>query len=308
MSEEKVTKKVVRRGVNNETRSTSQLKFHEKDAANNGLFIGHLEEVTVDFRTLKEDTKGLQSFAGKAIPRLVFHFTSNHPNVDERRHVYQTLLPVESNVDTIPGGKNEWQVNNVLAWIKHLLEIYYFKGRLMTEEEEAALGLNFMDYDEKTGEYVSVDADDVLAAYQTLFESTAAILNGTLAPGKEASGKPVYRDANGKFIRIWIKLLRFIKRKNEWVQVGNNGDLSFNTFVGEGAIELFKEGVNPAKLYFDATKESITHKEVKKAPNLGGVGIPGAGVIAPGFAGPAMGGFQDGDASAFNDAGSDMPF
>ena len=31
-----------RRGVSNETKAVSQLKFHEKDAAQNGLFIGHL--------------------------------------------------------------------------------------------------------------------------------------------------------------------------------------------------------------------------------------------------------------------------
>ena len=37
--------KKVRRGVSNQTKAVAQLRFHEKDAATNGLFIGHLEEV-----------------------------------------------------------------------------------------------------------------------------------------------------------------------------------------------------------------------------------------------------------------------
>ena len=40
--------KKVRRGVSNKTQAVAQLKFHEKDAAQNGLFVGHLEEVRVD--------------------------------------------------------------------------------------------------------------------------------------------------------------------------------------------------------------------------------------------------------------------
>ena len=40
-----------KRGISNSTQAVSQLKFHEKDASPNGLFIGHLEEVKVEWST-----------------------------------------------------------------------------------------------------------------------------------------------------------------------------------------------------------------------------------------------------------------
>ena len=143
--------KKVRRGVSNKTQAVAQLKFHEKDAAQNGLFVGHLEEVRVDWSN-NADTK---SFTGMSIPRLTFHFASNHANASEKRHVYQTLFPVESNVNTIPGGSEDWRVNNVFNWIKHILDVFYLKGREMTEAEEDALSLTFEDFDEN-GEYKKV--------------------------------------------------------------------------------------------------------------------------------------------------------
>ena len=36
-----------RRGITNETQATSQLRFHEKDAAPNRLFMAHLHNVSV---------------------------------------------------------------------------------------------------------------------------------------------------------------------------------------------------------------------------------------------------------------------
>ena len=94
------TTKKARRGVSNKTQAVTQLKFHEKDAAQNGLFVGHLESVSVEWFT---DANG-KEFTGEKVPRLVFHFTSNHANASEKRHVYQSLIPVPSNVNTIPEG------------------------------------------------------------------------------------------------------------------------------------------------------------------------------------------------------------
>ena len=45
------TTKKARRGVSNKTQAVAQLKFHEKDAAQNGLFVGHLESVSVEWFT-----------------------------------------------------------------------------------------------------------------------------------------------------------------------------------------------------------------------------------------------------------------
>ena len=293
--------KKVRRGVSNKTQAVAQLKFHEKDAAQNGLFVGHLEEVRVDW----SNNADAKSFTGMSIPRLTFHFASNHANASEKRHVYQTLFPVESNVNTIPGGSEDWRVNNVFNWIKHILDVFYLKGREMTEAEEDALSLTFEDFDEN-GEYVSVEAEDVIAGYRAIFENAAAMLNGSFGLADGEVAKPVYKTSDGKFIPCWLKLLRHKKRKGDWVNVGANGDLAFDGFIGNGVVELLKKDCPPTVLRLDLAKESITPKETKKTPTIG----------APGMGAPAMGGVMVGaptmnmpvDNGAFQAAGEEMPF
>ena len=298
----KDVKKKLRRGVSNATQAVAQLRFHEKDAAQNGLFVGHLESVTVDW----SQSENSKSFPNMKVPRLTFHFESNHLNINERRHVYQTLFPVESNIDTIPGGSQEWMVNNVMNWIKHILDVFYLKGRQLTEAEEDALSLPFIDYDEE-GNYVALDPEEILGGYRQLFENAAAMLNGSwnLADGETA--KPVYKTADGKPINVWMKLLRHKKRKNEWVNVAQNGELGFDTFIGNGCIEIMKGQNPPTILRLDLAKESITPKEVKKAPNLGGIAgnplMAGGAVMAASV--PQMGAQGS---EAFNAAQDDMPF
>lgn len=293
--------KKVRRGVSNKTQAVAQLKFHEKDAAQNGLFVGHLEEVRVDW----SNNADAKSFTGMSIPRLTFHFASNHANASEKRHVYQTLFPVESNVNTIPGGSEDWRVNNVFNWIKHILDVFYLKGREMTEAEEDALSLTFEDFDEN-GEYVSVEVEDVITGYRAIFENTAAMLNGSFELADGEIAKPVYKTSDGKYIPCWLKLLRHKKRKGDWINVGANGDLAFDGFIGNGVVELLKKDCPPTVLRLDLAKESITPKETKKTPTIG----------APGMGAPAMGGVMAGapsmgmpvDNGAFQAAGEDMPF
>lgn len=288
-------KKTIRRGVSNKTQAVSQLKFHEKDAAANGLFIGHLEDVRVDW-SVNADGK---MFTGLRMPRLVLEFCSQHASVAERRHVYQNLLPVESNVDTIPGGKEEWKVNNVLNWIKHILDVYYLNGREMTEEEEDALTLPFVDFDEDNN-YVAIEPQDVLDGYAVVFNNFVAMMNGTWNCPDGETPKVCYKTADGKFKPAWLKLLRHKRVKNEWKNV-NNGDLGFDTFIGSGAIELMKGNNPPAILRIDVSKESITPKETNKAPN-----IPGA---VPGVMAPTMVGGGSEMNAAFTDAAvGEMPF
>jgi hypothetical protein len=293
MSEEKIKNGVAaedaapkknRRGVSNQTQAVAQLKFHEKDAAPNGLFIGHLEDVRVDWSVNADGG----AFAGIKCPRVTLHFASEHKNESEKRHVYQTLFPQPSSVDTIPGGKDAWRVDNVFNWIKHILDVYYLKGREMTAEEEDALTLGFCDYEENNGvfEYVPVDTEnDVIPAYRTLFDNFVAMMNGTfnLADGEVA--KPCYKTADGKFIPAWLKLIRHKKRKNEWVNAGQNGDLAFDGFIGNGVVELMKKDMPPTVLRLDLSKESITPKEVKKQPTIGapGTNITGGGVTIDGM-------------------------
>lgn len=287
--------KKIRRGVTNQTQATTQLRFHEKDAANNGLFIGHLHEVKVDW-SVNADGK---MFTGMKVPRLTLHFTSNHSNAQEQRHVYQTLFPVESNVNTIPGGSEEWKVNNVLNWIKHILDVYYLKGRQLTEKEEDALSIPFVDFDEN-GEFVALDPEEILKGYATLFNNFTSMLDGKFELAEGETPKCYYKDANGKYISVWMKLLRHRKRKDTWINVGQNGELGFDNFIGAGAIEVQKPNTPPAILRLDLSKESITPKETKKAPTLGGM-MPGGGIIPMDAGVPT-------DTSAFAEAGEDMPF
>ena len=293
--------KKVRRGVSNKTQAVAQLKFHEKDAAQNGLFVGHLEEVRVDW----SNNADAKSFTGMSIPRLTFHFASNHANASEKRHVYQTLFPVESNVNTIPGGSEDWRVNNVFNWIKHILDVFYLKGREMTEAEEDALSLTFEDFDEN-GEYVSVEVEDVIAGYRAIFENAAAMLNGSFELSDGEVAKPVYKTSDGKYIPCWLKLLRHKKRKGDWINVGANGDLAFDGFIGNGVVELLKKDCPPTVLRLDLAKESITPKETKKTPTIGapGMGVPAMGGVMAGA--PSMG--MPVDNGAFQAAREDMPF
>ena len=295
------TAKRNRRGVSNATKAVANLKFHEKDASpQNALFVGHLAEVRVDW---SENAEGKQ-FTGEKVPRLTLHFTSEHKNVSEQRHVYYTLNCVESNVNTIPDGTEEWKVNNVFNWIKHILDVYYLKGREMTEEEEAALTLPFEDYDDE-GNYVAVETKDVIAGYAFIFNNFAAMMNGqfNLADGEVA--KPCFKTSDGKFIPAWLKLLRHKKVKGEWRNVAQNGELGFDSFIGNGVVELIRKDMPPAVLRVDLAKESITPKETKKAPTMGGVAssMPMGGVMA---GSPMDMGVSGG--AAFADAASEMPF
>ena len=297
------TAKKTRRGVSNKTKAVAQLRFHEKDAAQNCLFVAHLESVTVDWST-NADAK---IFPGMKVPRLTLHFASNHLVPAEQRHVYQTLMPVESNVNTIPGGSDEWKVNNVFNWIKHILDVFYLKGREMTEEEEEALSLPCVDYDDND-EYVAVEPQEVIDGYRFIFDNAAAMLNGSWNLKEGETAKPVFRSADGKIIPCWIKLLRHKKNKNNWINVGPNGDLAFDNFIGNGVVEIMKKDMPPAVLRIDLAKESITPKEVKKVPSIGGVGMnPGMGGVVVGdtpFGLPNMPGNND----AFAAADQDMPF
>ena len=303
-----------RRGISNNTVAAARLKFHEKDASPaNGLFMAHLDSVSVEWSQSGEGN----SFAGLKMPRLVVTFASNHDNVKERRYVTKTFFPVESNVDTIPGGKNAWQVDALLNWTKHLLDVFYLKGRELTVEEEDALTLDFVDFTEDENgnvEYEAVDAQAVLDGYRKLFDNAAAMLNGQFNLADGAVAKPCFKDANGKFINCWIKLLRAIRnRKGSWVDVDKSKDLSFPSFVGNGFVEIVKMKDNQILplviLTVDKVKESITPKDTEpKAPTIGAPGIlgmPGGAAIVP----PTTGNDMMAGVGSFDPTSqTDMPF
>lgn len=268
-------KKVSHRGLGS-ARGTARLKFGNDQAKPNGLFLGHLEEVKYSTITIGEDKTGMPSFNGFEIPKLTLTFASNEEDPNKRHYVSKTFTAVESNVNTIPGGKEEWKVNSVFDWLKHVLNVYYLKGRELTDEETTALSLTFEDFDEQ-GEYVSVDTEIVINAWKVLFENFENIMNR----GKD--GKPVYHDKNNKFIPVWLKLLRYVKSRKSWTPI-NNGDLSLPQFVGEGCIEIYQQNAIPS-IKIDLVKETILiiNVEKPKTPNM-----PAVGGMAPMMGGVAI--------------------
>lgn len=268
-------KKVSRRGLGS-ARGTARLKFGNDQAKPNGLFLGHLEEVKYSTITIGEDKTVMPSFNGFEIPKLTLTFASNEEDPNKRHYVSKTFTAVESNVNTIPGGKEEWKVNSVFDWLKHVLNVYYLKGRELTDEEATALSLTFEDFDEQ-GEYVSVDTEIVINAWKVLFENFENIMNR----GKD--GKPVYHDKNNKFIPVWLKLLRYVKSRKSWTPI-NNGNLSLPQFVGEGCIEIYQQNAIPS-IKIDLVKETILIMNVEKpkTPNM-----PAIGGMAPMMGGVAI--------------------
>jgi len=301
-----VEAKKARRGVSNETKAVRNLTFTERDAAQNGLFRGHLHDVALDWSTGGDNT----AFAGVKVPRVTLHFASDHTDAAQQRHVFYTLFAVESNVETIPGGKNSWMVDNLFNWIKHLLDTFVLKGRDMTDAEVDALQLGFDDTDDD-GNFVSLDIEEIVNGYATMFSNFVAMMNGSWNIGEGDTPKPVYKTADNKYIPLWIKLLRHKRTKSGWTNVGQNGELAFDRFIGSGVIEIAKGQNPPAILRVDLSKESITPKEIKKAPTISGQGMPGMpmGGVMPGMPGMDMNGFG-GANDAFNAAGisDDGPF
>ena len=134
------------------------------------------------------------------------------------------------------------------------------------------------------------------------------MLNGTWTDGTfEATGKPCYKDANGKNVNAFIKLLRYYRTRNkDWKAVGNNGDLAFPSFVGEGCIEIMTSpDALPKIIKVNPINESITPKQEAeaKAPSMPGNipgGMPGVmGGVSPAYAG---------NMNAYDGAATDMPF
>lgn len=293
-------KKVVRRGVG-AARGTTRLKFSHEQARQNGLFIGHLDSVEVKMIQIGEDTTGIPSFNGLEIPKLVLTFASNEDDVTKRHYIVQQFTAVESNANNIPGGKDEWKVNSVFDWMKHILNVYVLKGRELTDEEASILSLAYEDFDE-TGEYVPIEPEEVIASWKSLFENFENILN------RGRDGQPYYKDKNGKYISIWMKLVRYIKSpKKGWQSVDKRGELVFPSFVGEGCLEVFKQNTPPS-IRLNSINEAIIPMNIDnkpKTPNMGNnvmSAIPNMGAV------PIMDNMMGADNNINIEAAEDMPF
>lgn len=258
-----------RRGISNETVGTTRLRFSHVDAKPNGLFVGHLDDVQLTKVDIKEDSAGMPSFRGIELSRLVFTFASNEEDKAKRRYQTLSFLPVESNVNTIPGGKEEWKITRIFNYLKHILDVYVLRGASMTAEMEDALALSFEDFDEN-GEYVSIDPKVVAEAWNKLFANFFNLFNTA------KDGAPAWKTKDGKPIPVWFKLLRYVKSsKSGWSEV-DRGNLAFPTYPGEGVIEVFVQNTAPT-IKLDATREAIKPMNIEKnkKPNLSIPGNPG---------------------------------
>lgn len=303
-----------RRGISNETKTTSRKKFSHKDAINNiWLFVGNLH-ARVAWVTMKEESNMRPAFAGKDVPQLIIEATSLHTNPIDVRVASKTFWAYESNVDYIPGGSKEKFINMDFAWIKHFLDVVVFKGREMTDEESEMLELGYVDYDDN-GQYEPVEVEDVIKAWGVLFDNVVKLVE----TGGE-NGKSALLDKAGNQRQFWFRLNRYYKNKGDWAfsgQGSEEGDLVFPNIVGQGIFEekfmIDANHFREPSLLFDFTKERIAPMEgvqskQKKAPNLaaaagiGGIAM-GAGIVQPGMGGMpnfgAAGGFNPTEGSAF---------
>ena len=140
----------------------------------------------------------------------------------------------------------------------------------------------------------------------TLFNNVVAIMTGKFNLAEGETPHPCYKDANGKPISLWMKLLRHRRRKNDWINVGQNGELGFDQFIGAGVIEIQKPNTPPAILRVDLSKESITPKETNKQPTIGAPGM-GMGGVMTGVPSD-IGVMPQNSAFAAAGAGEEMPF
>ena len=281
-----------RRGLTNEVVATSRLKFKPSDAdPSTGLFLAHLESVDVRMSNPKEDNTSRPSFNGLAVPYIVFTFASNEADASRRKYVSLNFSAVESNANTIPGGSEDWKVDQVFRYLKHILEVYVLKGNPMPAEMEGALTLPFEDFDEE-GYYIQVEPEKILDGWRIVLENYANILN-TYNNGKPAFVNPT----NGNFVPVWIKLLASVKGKQGWKNL-QRGELTFPIFTGEGVVERAQNGVAPV-IRINSVSESLKAMVVEEAKTptpLPTTGSMLGGVMAPSpmvDAGASMVGIDD---------------
>lgn len=296
-------KKRKRRGISDDTRSTTRKRFHESEICPSfpklAVFEGHLHDVNLSWATIKGDSDSV--FAGKAVPYLNFDFRSNHAAEVDQRFATNTLSVIPSNVDTCPGGSQEWRINNTFGIIKHYLDVYVLQGRPMPEKIRDMLELELDDTDDD-GMYVPVEIDEVIAAWAKLFTNVVKIFNEM---GTNTS-KKIYYDKNNKWIPLWLHLVRYTRqiekggKAKAWKPAdGKVGELTFPPFLGKGYIEIKREGFPPT-IRLEGNTESIDIKEVESVsatpvgPTLGGgaIQVPGdigGGLPSGGYVGPQPG-------------------
>jgi hypothetical protein len=304
----------------------ARLEYTEKDIQRGGLFLGQIESVKVEYSDIDAASNGMGNLAGHTVPRLVITW-HNGAEESKRKYVTQSFLPVESNLDTFAGGKLNWRSTNITSYLLHYIEVFVTHKRDMPPMPIAraiAQGFRDAEYPLVNGKpnynaapsYVSVLAEEVIADYERRFVSFAKLMNngcdeqGNIREDNDPKAASVFKTAAGG-VNCWILLYRSIRIKGEWHDTPN-GKFDFPNFVGTGAFEIAKNGVEPV-LLFDSS--SMSHKPMgstnpKRTPPVGGGYVPGGGVTMPyNPAGVGAGSFNQYSPNPTGDAdASPLPF
>lgn len=282
-------------GVSANSTVTANLKFSESDADPRcGMFKAHIDRVEYAVSQQGPDAK---TFPNCKLPRLTIYFASNHQD-SAKRVASKTFFPVEHSVDTIPGGKDYGKtIENQLKYITHLLQAVYYKGRKATEVEEDATMVYFDGVDDNNN-FLPVDAQEVADAWGVYYKAVADMFNGEFNLPEGKTAVPCYKQADGKIVPVWLKLIRGYKdSKGKWKENVNGGDLSLPNFIGSGVIEIARGNELPISIKLDINKERLTpvpaapKAAVPSMPGLNGIpgGIPGGAPMTPPMAGmPGM--------------------
>jgi hypothetical protein len=203
---------------------TSKLKFKPNPTLNN-LCLGTLENVSVQYSDIEAvDNKGVKKdweFSGMKIPRLVFEFKNVVADTDvdkaERTFIHsESVITITKNT----GEKVEKKTVNDLyhaMWkrIKHIHDAYKDSPNFVAIKTLPEM------IDDGTAQERAKNFDEFFTAIAAVFSN------------KE--GKKIYQNAKEQGIITFMKL----------VALKDNKYLTFPTYVGEGFIEAYKEGVPP---------------------------------------------------------------
>lgn len=207
---------------------TASLKFKPSAYPDlNGLCLGKLVSVEVvksESPKIKDDgTENTYQFAGLNVPALKFTF-NNHVRKDDKDkaerifiHVEKSIISVKNDGERMEDKDLENLYTQMWDRIKHIHDTY--KNDV---NYKAFKALPEVDPD--------APADKLNEQFTDFFEAIATAFNS----GK--NDKPVFLGEEDKKLVVYMKLVAEYKQRRY---------LTFPTFVGEGFIERWKQGVPP---------------------------------------------------------------
>jgi len=205
---------------------TNKLKF-KPDHEFNNLCLGKLLNVEVTKnKHEKFDEKGKEStweYAGMMIPNLVFSFKQVHRE--------ESFDKAERFYDHREGIITQTKRNGEPIEMKKVMEMYEAMwDRIKHIHDAFQSSPNYKPFGDIPEIDEKADAATRLEQITKFFDFVAASFN------KGKNDKPIYVDTNDQPIILWMKLLPEYKEGKY---------LTFPTFVGEGFIERYVNGVKP---------------------------------------------------------------